>query len=373
MTGIAHYFAAVAVALLACVAIASCGYQSSSGGEGDASVATDGGHWEQVDRSALHGDGPQNLAPVVAGDRVVVIAGVDHDQATVNGLIVDPESRRTSRMAPSHLWWRFGYSAVGAGDRVILWGGCCGPAGQGSREPGAIYDVGDDRWKPLQRGPSGDRTYHTAVWSGEEMIVWGGASRGEPVADGAAYDLRSDDWRAIAPAPLSPRLNHVAVWTGEEMIVWGGSRPRPREQERLLFDGASYDPERDQWRRIATTRLLGAPGAVLGAGDEPELDAVWTGEEMMIWSRYGGARYEPEADSWERIPAPPASIRTAGPTGTAIWTGEEMIVWAVEAAAMTSARTALHTIPRPTAGRCSPRHRSPAVIATRRSGLARAC
>jgi Kelch motif len=303
---------------------------SSRAPSGPASSARTLGEWQRLSGPAGLGPGFQALVPVVAGGRVVVIAGVDYDQATVKAIVFDGDSRRWSRAAPSHMWWRFGYTAVAAGDQVIVWGGCCGVAGQGSRAPGVIYDVTQDRWRPLERGPLGNRGGHSAVWTGEEMLVWGGGGSGGLRADGAAYDPASESWRLIPPAPLSPRSQHVAVWTGEEMIVWGGSRPLREYRERPLYDGAAYDPRSDTWRRLPPTRLLAPLPAVLDVLDESEeldLNAVWTGDTMLIWGPNGGATYDPDNDLWERVPGPPSEFGVT-PAGSApVWTGQEMIVW----------------------------------------------
>jgi len=307
------------------VAIAGCDDASPTRADGDTAATGGEGSWRRIRGPGRRLDGSHDLVPVAVADRIVVIAGVDYDQATVKALVIDPASRRAARTAPSRLWWRFGHTAVAAGDEVIVWGGCCGPAGWGSRAPGAVYDVTRDRWTRLGPGLLGNRYLHTAVWTGEEMIVWGGWAGRRLRADGAAYDPRTRSWRLIAPSPLSPRQHHVAVWTGEEMIVWGGSELQ-RKQERLLVDGAAYDPERDEWRRLATTRLLGRSGAILGAGSEPNLDAEWTGEQMVIWSRDGAAGLDPDRDRWKRIPAPPLRFRgVAG--GQTVWSGDELIVW----------------------------------------------
>ena len=200
---------------------------------------------------------------------------------------------------------------------MIVWGGCNGGGGRGRRTPGASYDVQRDRWTPLRSGSR--RAWHTAVWTGEEMIVWGGSTcRDRDRADGAAYDPRTGSWRPIARAPLSRRRYHVAVWTGEEMLIWGGWRARRR-----LVDGAAYDPERDRWRRLARSPF---EAKLLGLGLEPEIEAEWTGELMTIWSRDFRAAYDPARDGWEAIPAPPPEIRGEPGGGTA-WSGAELFVW----------------------------------------------
>jgi hypothetical protein len=61
------------------------------------------------------------------------------------------------------------------------------------------------------------------------MLVWGGAADAcadgspGPCADGAAWQPASDRWRPITSGQrATPRTGHVAVWTGTEMLVWGG-------------------------------------------------------------------------------------------------------------------------------------------------------
>ena len=86
------------------------------------------------------------------------------------------------------------------------------------------------------------------------MIVWGGgtATRFFPefLNTGGRYDPATDSWRPTSTlnAP-SARSGHSAVWTGHEMIVWGGGT--------LSFvppfnTGGRYDPATDSWRPTST-------------------------------------------------------------------------------------------------------------------------
>ena len=81
----------------------------------------------------------------------------------------------------------------------------------------------DDTWQPTL-SPYPSRVFHTAVWTGSEMIVWGGFDFSSYPNTGERYDPATDTWTATATtnAP-SARINHTAVWTGSEMIVWGES------------------------------------------------------------------------------------------------------------------------------------------------------
>ena len=242
----------------------------------------------------------------------VVIAGVDYDQASVKGMVIDLPSRRAKQTAPSRLYWQYGVTAVAAQGEVIVWGGCHGGGGRGSRAPGAIYDVAGDRWTHLHGGSR--RARHTAVWTGEEMIVWGGYTCDDrPRADGAAY---AGSWRTIARAPIAARSYHVAVWTGDEMIVWGGSRGR-----RLLVDGAAYDPARDRWHRI--------PAPPPEIRDVTGGQTAWSGGELVVWGHSNvrqGAAFDPASGAWRALPDAPIRGRdrhamVSIPEGVLVWGG----------------------------------------------------
>src|SRR5438094_499394 len=72
------------------------------------------------------------------------------------------------------------------------------------------------------------RHLQTAAWAGSEMIVWGGQSGISPNYiywnDGGRYNPAGNSWTAVATtnAPAG-RYQQTAVWTGSEMIVWGGA------------------------------------------------------------------------------------------------------------------------------------------------------
>ena len=94
---------------------------------------------------------------------------------------------------------------------------------------GRRYDPGTDSWTAISTASAPDAgELHTAVWAGSTMIVWGGSTclapfNCEPSDTGGRYDPNTDNWTATSTtnAPEA-RSNHTAVWTGSEMIVWGG-------------------------------------------------------------------------------------------------------------------------------------------------------
>ena len=60
------------------------------------------------------------------------------------------------------------------------------------------------------------------------MIVWGGVNATGYLNTGGRYDPGTDSWTATGTtgAPAA-RDYHTAVWTGSEMIVWGGKASAP--------------------------------------------------------------------------------------------------------------------------------------------------
>ncbi len=180
--------------------------------------------------------------------------------------------------------------------------------------PPALKDI----WTPITAmdAPTA-RVYHSAVWTGSKMIVWGGLdqSASDTFNTGGIYDPVTDRWSAMTTtnAPIA-MYGHTAIWTGSKMLVWGSTSSRPLEDI-----GGVYDPEIDSWSAITTTN---APTAIYGS------TAVWTGSKMLIWG--GGTNsdvweYDPEANRWTTITTTGAP--TARDGHTAVWTSSKMIVW----------------------------------------------
>jgi N-acetylneuraminic acid mutarotase len=106
---------------------------------------------------------------------------------------------------------------------MIIWGGLDEFV---SRDTGGRYDPTTDTWAPTAatNGPT-PRYLHTAVWTGTQMIIWGGQGPSSQLyPPGGRYDPTAATWTPTSTtnAPTG-RTGHTAVWTGTQMIVWGGS------------------------------------------------------------------------------------------------------------------------------------------------------
>src|SRR5262249_29546397 len=206
---------------------------------------------------------------------------------------------------------------------MIVWGGFFGVLNTGGR-----YNPSTNSWTTtsLTNAPV-DRWRHTAVWTGSQMIVWGGYNDSGAVNTGGRYNPSNDSWAAttLTNAP-DARGNHTAVWTGSEMIVWGGigffsndvstgerccaqSAPSTPTPKRLRTPSASptpspppsmtggrYNPITDSWIATSTTN---APDG------RASHTAVWTGSEMIVWGGDNdsgvlntGGSYNPSSNSW---------------------------------------------------------------------------
>jgi N-acetylneuraminic acid mutarotase len=213
---------------------------------------------------------------------------------------------------------RLGHTAVWTGSEMIVWGGF----NPSNLNTGGRYNPSTDSWTATSttNAPVG-REYHTAVWTGSEMIVWGGTNGFSYLTTGGRYNPSTDSWTGTSTtnAPAG-RYRHTAVWTGSEMIVWGGFNPSG-----VFNTGGRYDPSTDSWTATCTTN---APEG------RAQHTAVWTGtgSEMIVWGGFNGSvnvntggRYDPSTACWT------ATSTTNAPEGraqhTAVWTGSEMIVW----------------------------------------------
>jgi N-acetylneuraminic acid mutarotase len=229
--------------------------------------------------------------------------------------IGDSWTATTTTNAPTA---RVSHTAVWTGSEMIVWGGS--PDNSNYLNTGGKYNPSTDSWTATSttNAPTA-RVSHTAVWTGSEMIVWGGFGGGE-LNTGGRYNPSTNSWTATTTANApSGRDNHTAVWTGSEMIVWGGL-----DSSGVLKTGGRYNPSTNSWTATSTTN---APTARIGH------TPVWTGSEMIVWGGFDfpgiafntGGRYNPSTNSWT------ATSTTNAPTArmghTAVWTGSEMIVW----------------------------------------------
>ena len=286
---------------------------------------------------------------VWTGSKMIVWGGQElSGNYTNTGGIYDPATdtwTATSTVGAPEA--RVGHTAVWTGSKMIIWGGFTIEDVLGLPTPfylntGATYDPSTDTWTPTSpvEAPS-VRQGHTAVWTGSKMVVWGGWGGLEtpgggdiPLNTGGMYDPVYETWTPTSSvgAPAA-RQRHTAVWTGSDMIIWGGSYSEDVggwPQWVFLNSGAAYSPSTDTWTPTST---IGAPVA------RNYHTAVSTGSKMIVWGGFTitttggvplrtGSIYDPGTDAWTPTIADVAP--SARSLHTAVSTGSKMIIWGGE-------------------------------------------
>lgn len=307
----------------------------------------------------INRDGP---AAVWTGSEVIMWGGTSIQHLNT-GVRFNPTTRTwsltTTTGAPTG---RIEHTMLWTGSLILIWGGQT----SSSIWPndGGIYTPALNTWSPITTiGAPAARIEHSAVWTGSEMIIWGGiiqsGNTNTFTNTGARYNPATNSWAPMSSqfAP-DPRAGHLAVWTGTEMIVWGGygstasnngarynpasntwtpmkqgeftSPPQIQKKAHwtgteLIFVGSEpgcYNPATDSWRPISSTNQ---------PSNTFTMSSVWTGSEVILWgpsnenaSTDPGGRYDLVSDTWRpttRNGSPP--VRNSH---TATWTGSQMMV-----------------------------------------------
>src|SRR5579862_6814282 len=235
-------------------------------GNGGAGVLNDGARYNPstdtwISMSSVGAPAPRekttnNSWGIWTGREFIVWGGSAADTLTEvrSGGRYDPVTDSWTALSTTNAPISINSGQVWTGRELIVWGGGT------QTNTGARYDPVTNTWTPTATtGAPLARQFPCAVWTGANMIIWGGFSSLSPAPnqglnDGGLYDPVTDSWSPIslAGAP-SPRGGFcTAVWTGEEMIIWGGYDGGGP----FLNTGGRFNPTANAW---SSTTLLAAP------------------------------------------------------------------------------------------------------------------
>jgi N-acetylneuraminic acid mutarotase len=208
------------------------------------------------------------------------------------------------------------YSAVWTGSEMIVWGGTDGSY----LNTGSRYNPTTNSWTATTTtGAPSARIYNAFVWTGNEMIIWGGYDGGH-INSGGRYNPVTNAWSTTTTtgAPAG-RESNPGVWMGDRMFVWGGYNGSQ------LNSGGIYNPIANSWTSTTTT---GAPS------ERSAHASIWSGSQIIIWGGYSGGvvntggLYNPSSNTWSPTTTTGAPETREFPAG--VWTGKEMIIWGGE-------------------------------------------
>ena len=263
------------------------------------------------------------MAPraVWTGAEMIVWGGYDNSRMNTGGKYNPATDTWTTTAALNAPSARVNHSIVWTGTEMIVWGGEVAPGNTGSND-GGKYNPTTDTWTAtsLTNAPAA-RWVHNAVWTGTEMIVFGGGLvPGGCTNTGGKYNPSANTWTATATTNAPTKCDgYSAVWTGTEMIAWGGS------DGTINNTGARYNPSADTWTTSSTTNAASA---------RHHHAAVWTGNEMIVWggddgstALGNGGKYNPSTNSWSVTAATNAASARTNIGFNGVWTGSQMIIW----------------------------------------------
>ena len=274
-------------------------------------LAISGGRYNPTTNSWL----PMRDAPLTrregysilwTGTHLIVYGGTLPSQSTESGWVSGPTNTGAIYDPITDTWTglpitsvsRTGHSAFWAGNKMLIWGGSIANPNWPYNTPTTsedLFNVSNFQWTNLQI-PSDARVAGPAMWTGSELIIWGGAGVG-----GGFYNPNTNAWVSISEFG-APGLGSL-FWTGNKMIVWGPGQA-----------GGIYNSLSDSWSQISIT------GAINGK-------AVWAGSELIVWDSFNkkSSAFDPDSNSWRKfseIGAP-----TARYNDSLTWTGTQLIIW----------------------------------------------
>ena len=191
-------------------------------------------------------------------------------------------------LPPAPIAVRDGALGVWTGTQMIVWGGA-----DNSRTyaDGAAYDPAARVWTMLPAAPISARAGADAVWTGSELFIWGSyADRTDSVTDGAVYDPATRRWTTLPPPPFSGPGPSAAVWTGSTVVLLTSPGPEPSRDGPQVVFAQSYNPARNAWTPLPKLGL--PPGHGLG-----ELSAVAVGGHIFTWAMWSQTAGQPESSS----------------------------------------------------------------------------
>ncbi len=203
------------------------------------------------------------------------------------------------------------HGAVWTGEEVLVFGGVAATDSSPPYRSGWGFTPATGEWRELAPAPVVLQPWPVlrALWAGDRMLVVGAEDQTWKLTV-LGYDPAADAW-SVARAPEGRNTVGAAVWTGSELLLVGG--------DLNAWDDTAwaYEPAGDRWRQLADPGIPAVEG----------MEGVWTGAEAIFYGGYGAGppvAYDPATGGWRRLAAPPQEA----PIGhELIWTGDRVVLF----------------------------------------------
>lgn len=243
------------------------------------------------------------------GERLRTLDEISAPDACIYRRLVDPDDASTGCSDP--LEPRMGHVSAWTGDELVIFGGASGTTDGPGLKTGLGYSP-ESGWRDLAPAPIGVRSWPTsfAGWADDRMIVVGASSDGVIIL---SYFPADDRWEVSPPLPEDRYGTGAVAFTGTEVVLVGGSQNDPRDT------AWSYQLDAREWRSLPEPGIRPIQG----------MAGVWTGVEAIFFGGYPsstsspGVAYNPSTGTWRPLPPAPTAQQLQG--HELIWTGEEVI------------------------------------------------
>lgn len=182
---------------------------------------------------------------------------------------------------------------------------------------GDVISVDSESSRPVANinffdpGPLSPRTGADVIWTGTEVIVWGGSEADDTyLVDGARFDLETGVWRLLPPLPVSGEQVTRSIWVDGRLVVVSGEQTW------------AWTPE------APTTWEVVTPSALVPARLPGFLQTI--GQRIYAWNALGVFYLDVAAEQpeWLGLPEPPiaaASVQADGRQASAMLTDGDSV------------------------------------------------
>jgi hypothetical protein len=219
--------------------------------------------------------------------------------------------------------------AVWSGEEMIVFGGV-GGGGTIRLTTAAAYDPDTDSWRELAEMPYAIERLADSVFADGVIYVWPSPlTYDDNQAKPLAYHIDNDQWTALPAPPAEAPTTASVVWTGDQLFAYGAS-----EDERGAFGvGLLFDPDTGSWTLVEPAPLEPTDDYEGIDGSEA---ALWGDGKIYIWTGPLGTdlnkaytnvlAYEPSAKTWQVLDPAPTTPQGMW-TEPIIWTGTQLITY----------------------------------------------